>query len=260
MILSKGNNKFTNNKYSYWEWSAPILQTYEELLSKFKELKLEGRIIKDIRCVGMAYNWREDDIADCVYNVLDEMTNEQRGSLKNPRAFLPEGIYLLRWAEIAEPMLIEFEDGDILAIDYSEGSSIRIDMNTIPKNISFGTNRPTVHADKLFDDIIGKEIVAVDITTSTEYPEFTASYGLTLDEQMSYIIDFSIRCSSTDSYYPHHSLFFTSHYDYGVVELKDCNNETMKVHAPDIKQIVEGFIEDELLDSQEEFDDWNEEN
>ena len=72
-----------------------------------------------------------------------------------------------------------------------------------------------------------------------------------------YIIGFSIRCRSTDSYYPHNSLFFTSHYDYGVVELKDCNGETLKVHAPDLKQIVEGFIEDEILDSQEEFDDWD---
>lgn len=257
MILSKGNNKFTNNTYSYWEWSAPILQTYDEILSKFKELKLEGRIIKDIRCVGMAYNWTDDNIANCVYNMLDEMANEQRKSLKNSRAFLPDGIYLLRWAEIDEPMLIEFEDGDILAIDYSEGSSIRIDMNTIPKNISFGTNRPTVHADKLFEDIIGKEIVAVDITTSTESPDFTASHGLTLDEQPSYVIGFSIRYRTTDSYYPHNLLFFTSRYDYGVVELKDWNNETLKVHAPDIKRIVEGFIENEVLDSQEEFDDWN---
>ena len=186
------------------------------------------------------------------------MAKEQRKSLKNPRAFLPEEIYLLRWAEIDEPLLIEFEDGDILAIDYSEGSSVRIDMNTIPRDISFGTNRPTVHADKLFNDIIGKEIVAVDITTSTESPDFTASHGLTLDEKASYIIGFSIRCCATESYYPHTSLFFTSDYDYGVVELKDCNNETLKVHAPDIKQIVEGFIEEELLDSQEEFDDWNE--
>ena len=257
MILSKGNNEFTNNTYSYWEWSAPILQTYDEILSKVKELKLEGRTIKNIYCVGMAYNWTDDNIANCVYNAVDGMSNNQRQSLKNPRAFLPEGVYLLRWAEIDEPLLIEFEDGDVLAIDYSEGSSVRIDINTVPKNISFGTNRPTVNADKLFNDIIGKEIVALDITTSTESPDFTASYGLTLDEQASYIIGFSIRYRSTDSYYPHNSLFFTSHYDYGVVELKDCNNETLKVHAPDIKQIVEGFIEDEILDSQEEFDDWD---
>ncbi len=255
MILSKGNNKFTNNTYSYWEWSTPILQTHDELINKIRELKLKGRIVKNLRFVGMAYNWDDDRLSDCVYNTLGGMTEEQRKMLKNPKAFLPEGIFLLRWAEIDEPLLIEFEDGDVLAIDYSEGSSVRIDMNTIPKNISFGTNRPTAHADKLFNDIIGKEIVAVDVTMSTQSPDFTASYGLTLNEQTSYIIGFSIRYRATDSYYPHNSLFFTSCYDYGVVELKDWNNETLKVHAPDVKQIVEGFIENEILDSQEEFDD-----
>ena len=258
MILSKGNNKFTNNTYSYWEWSAPILQTHDEIIAKLKELKLEGRKIKSVRFVGMAYNWRDDEIGEYVYNSLDRMTKEQRGNLKNPRAFLPEGIFLPRWAEIDEPFLIEFEDGDVLAIDYSEGSSIRIDMNTIPKNISFGTNRPTAHADKLFNDIIGKEIVAVDITTSTVSPDFTGSYGLDLGEQSSYIVGFHIRYSEESSCYPQNSLYFTSHWDYGIVELKDYSGETMKIHAPDVKAIVRGFIEEKLLNSDEEFDSWDE--
>lgn len=257
MILSKGNNRFLNGAYSYWEWSAPILQTPDEIIAKLKELKLEGRKIKNVHCVGMAYNWRDDEIAESVYNSLDGMTKEQRRMLKNPKAFLPEGIFLLRWAEIDEPFLIEFEDGDVLAIDYSEGSSVRIDMNTIPKDISFGTNRPTVYADKLFDDIIGKEIVAVDITTSTVSPDFTASHGLSLDEQSSYIVGLYIRCREEGSYYPQNSLYFTSDLDYGIVELKDCSGETLKVHAPDVKKIVKGFIEDDVLESQEEFD-WDE--
>ena len=258
MILSKGNNKFKNNVFSYWEWSAPILQTHDEIIDKLKELKLEGRKIKNVHCVGMAYNWRDDEIGESVYNSLDRMTKEERKRLKNPRAFLPEGIFLLKWAEIDEPLLIEFEDGDVLAIDYSEGSSVRIDINTIPKNITFGTNRPTIHADKLFDDMIGKEIVAVDITTSTVSPDFTASHGLGLNEQSSYIVGLNIRYREESSYYPHNSLYFTSDLDYGVVELKDYNGEILKVHAPDVREIVEGFIEDKLLNSQEEFDDWDE--
>lgn len=257
MILSKGNNKFTNNVFSYWEWSAPILQTHNEIIAKLKELKLEGRTIKNIRCVGMAYNWRDDDIADSIYNVLDRMTPKQRCDLPNSKAFLPEGVYLLRWIEIDEPLLIEFEDGDVLAIDYSEGSSVRIDMNTIPNNITFGTNSPTIHTDKLFGDIIGKQIVAVDITTSTVSPDFTASHGLHLDEQEAYIVGLYIRYREKSAYYPHNSLYFASHLDYGIVELKDYSGETMKIHAPDVKNIVEGFIEDDILNSHEEFE-WDE--
>ncbi len=257
MILSKGNNKFLNNEFCYWEWSAPVLQTHDEIIAKLKELKLEGRVVKNIRCFGMAYNWRDDEIGEFVYNKLDNMTKEQRNSLKNPRAFLPEGIYLLRWAEIDEPLLIEFEDGDVLAIDYSEGSSVRIDMNTIPKDITFGTNPQTIHAEKLFEDIIGKEIVAIDVTMSTISPDFTASHGLELKEQPSYITGLYIRYRYESGYYPHSSLYFTSNYDYGVVELKDHNNGIMKIHAPDVKDVVRGFIEDELLESQNEFDEWD---
>ena len=254
MILSKGNNKFTDNVFSYWEWSAPILQTHDEVISKLAELKLEGRIVKDVRCIGMAYNWRKDDIVECVYNKLERMMPEQRGALQNPEAFLPEGVKLLRWVEIDEPLLIEFEDGDILAIDYSEGSSIRMDMNTIPKNIYYGTNKPTIHANILFENIIGKEIVSVEVITSTVMPEFTGSHGLSLNEQQSYITGVQIRYREGDFYYPQNSLYFTSYMDYGIVELKNHNGEIMKIHAPEVKEVVKGFIEKEVLDSQEEFD------
>jgi len=35
MILSNGKNKFQNNEFSFWEWSAPILQTHEEVVAGF---------------------------------------------------------------------------------------------------------------------------------------------------------------------------------------------------------------------------------
>ena len=56
MILSNGKNKFPNNEFSFWEWSAPILQTHEEVVAKIKELKLQGRVIKSFYTVGMGYN------------------------------------------------------------------------------------------------------------------------------------------------------------------------------------------------------------
>ena len=53
MIISDGKNNFENNEYSYWEWSAPVLQTYGEVVSKIKELNLQGRVIKNFYTVGM---------------------------------------------------------------------------------------------------------------------------------------------------------------------------------------------------------------
>ena len=62
MILSDGKNKFPNNEFSFWEWSAPILQTHKEVVAKIKELKLQGRVIKSFYTVGMGYNWTDDNI------------------------------------------------------------------------------------------------------------------------------------------------------------------------------------------------------
>lgn len=254
MILSESRNNFENNEFSYWDWSAPVLQTHDEIISKIRELNLNGRKIKDVHCIGMAYNWCDDSISNRVYDKLKEMTYEQRCALPNPRAFLPDGVYLSRWIEIDEPFLIEFEDGDVLAIDYSEGSSVRMELNTIPKSISFGTNRPTIHANRMFEDIIGKEISSVEVITSTEEPEFTGAYGLNLNEQDSYIVGLNIRCCGGDFNRIRNSLCFTSWFDYGIVEMRDYKDEIVEINAPDIAEVVKGFIDEDVLKSQEEFD------
>ena len=255
MILSDGKNNFKNNEFSYWEWSAPILQTHDEIISKISELNLIGRKIKDVRCIGMAYNWCDYEIDDRIYRKLEDMTPEQRSALPNPCPYLPEGLYLSRWIEIDEPFLIEFEDGDILGIDYSEGSSVRMELNTIPKNISFGTNQPTIYANKLFEDIIGKEISSIEVTISTKEPEFTGSHGLTLDAQSVYVVGLCMRYREKgDMNYIPDSLYFSSYADYGIVEIRDDTDKTMDIHAPDIADVVKGFISDEVLFSKEEFD------
>ena len=49
MIISEGKNNYKNNEFAFWEWSAPILQTHEEVTAKIKELKLQGRKITRIQ-------------------------------------------------------------------------------------------------------------------------------------------------------------------------------------------------------------------
>ena len=136
MIISEGKNNFKNNEFTFWEWSAPILQTHEEVTAKIKELKLQGRKIKNFYSVGMGYNWTDDAIGSAIYNVLESMINEKQISKNGPFSFLPQGVHISRYVEIDEPFLIEFEDGDILGVDYSEGSSVRLEMNTIPTSKS----------------------------------------------------------------------------------------------------------------------------
>ena len=246
MIISEGKNNFKNNEFTFWEWSAPILQTHDEVTAKIKELKLQGRKIKNFYSVGMGYNWTDDTIGSAIYNVLEGMINEKQISSKGPFPFLPHGVYISRYVEIDEPFLIEFEDGDVLGIDYSEGSSVRLEMNTIPKDIHYGTNRQTFHPNVLFDSLIGREIVAVEVTTSTECDDFTWSHGLDIDEQDAYITKIAIVCKK-DRDWEREKLEFSSFFDYGVVALTDGAGSIITIHAPDIKDVVDGFIDEETL-------------
>ena len=252
MILSDGKNNFPNNEFSFWEWSAPVLQTHEEVMAKIKELKLQGRVIKGFYSVGMGYNWTDDNIGEAIYNTTERMIKENRISSKGPFPFLPEGVYIPRYAEIDEPFLIEFEDGDILGVDYSEGSCVRMEMNSIPKDIKFGTNRRTFHPNVLFSSLIGRELVAVEVTTSTELDEFTWSHGLDIGEQDAYITKISFVCRK-DREWEREKLEFTSWCDYGIVGITDYEGAPLKIHAPDVKEVVAGFIDEETLNLQDDF-------
>ena len=236
MILSNGKNNFKNNEFSYWEWSAPILQTHDEVISKIKELQLQGRIIKSFYTVGMGYNWNSYAIEEAVYRKIEDKQISPEG----PSTFLPQGVHISRYAEIDEPFLIEFEDGDVFGIDYSEGSSVRMEMNTIPKNIHFGTNRNNFQPNVLFGSLIGKEIIAVEVTTSTECDDFTRAHGLKIGKQDAYITKISIVCKQGGER-EREKLEFSSLDDYGVVTLTDQTGKTKTIHAPDVKEVVEGL-------------------
>lgn len=252
MIFSKGKNNYPNNEFNYWEWSAPVLQTHDDVMQKIRELKLQGRIIKGFYTVGMGYNWTDYNIGEAIYISLKRMIEERCITQEASFPFLPEGVYIPRYAEIDEPFLIEFEDGDILGIDYSEGSSVRMELNTIPKDIKFGTNRRTFYPNVLFGSLIGREIVAIEVTTSTELDDFTYSHGLDIGEQDAYITKVSIVCKKAEEW-ECEKLQFSSCFDYGIVEVTDCEGETLKIHAPDIRDVVSGFVDENVLNLKDDY-------
>ncbi len=247
MILSKGNNAFPDNRFDYWSWSAPILQTPEEVIQKVHELQLVDRVVKNIIAVGMGYNWNDYSIGEAVYQAIERMHPLLKEQVPNPDAFLPKGIEIPCFAEIDEPLLIQFEDGDTLCICYDEGSCVRMELNTIPASIQPGTNRKTFHAERLFNDMIGKRIIAVEVTASTQCPDFTGSHGLTKDEQPSYINKVEIVYDDGSIYWPKRRLSFTSDMDYGWVSLVDYSGRTIGIPTEKVPWIVEGFIDPELL-------------
>ena len=232
MIQSKGNNQFKDNKFDFWTWSAPILQTQEEVVAAVHELKLIGRTIKDIQAVGQGYDLRYDyfhDIIEAIYNGDDKALE----SMDFPCSI-----------EIDDPLLIMFNDGDILGIDYSEGSSIRMEMNTLPWGIRRGIASRNFHANRLFRDILGSRIDDIIIASSINQPSFTGSYGMALEDQSSYLNGFSLICHGAgpgfEAAVPM-EFTFEAMFDYGCVSL---NRQSSPVTLPAarLREILDGYM------------------
>ena len=233
MIHSHGNNQFKDNEFDYWTWSAPILQTHEEVVDKVEELKLVGRTIKDIQAIGYNYSITS---ADCFYDIFTAIQRGDDNALETLE--FPCGIL------VDEPILIQFEDGDILGIDFSESSSIRMELNTLPWNLNYGINRPNFHVNRMFKDILGRRIGDVFITTSMNPEIFTGSHGLKLPEQSSYVNSISFQCmyNGQNRNIPGLvKLVFESDLDYGWVCMEN-ESSMMTLPGKCIREIMEGYL------------------
>ncbi len=242
MIRSKGTNEFENNKFSFWAWSADVLQTPKEVMEKVRELKLVGRVVRDIITIDMAYNWTDNGICESIFNQMEIMHPVLRGQIPNPDDFLPNGVELMCYAEIDDPLLIEFEDGDVLAISFDDGSCVRMGLNEIPRSINGGPHGKNFHANRLFRDMIGKPICAVEVTASTEEPEFTFSHGLVLEEQPEYVTEICLVYEDGSHCLPRRKLSFQAEYDFCWVSLVDHDGAAVKVPTSQVPWITEGYL------------------
>jgi hypothetical protein len=48
-------------------------------------------------------------------------------------------------------------------------------------------------------------------------------------------------------------LQFSSSFDYGIVEVTDCEGEMLKIHAPDIRDVVSGFVDENVLNLKDDY-------
>jgi hypothetical protein len=205
MLKGPGNDIFENDIFDWYSWSADILQSPEEARNRFNSLNLRGKIISDITSVGYAYNLEEYRLAENCH----------------------------RFAEIDHPMVISFDDGDRLEIEFSEGSSVRISKNCLPKGIKPSIIFKNFDAARLFSPCLGQELVDIEVTTTDTYPEFTGSFGMTLDEEKSDYIETVILLLSHGL-----KLKFEAFYDYGWVTATDEMGAPLKINFKDLKQAL----------------------
>lgn len=192
--------------YNFNKWDAKLIQDPIELMKELNGFNIKHKQIKSIIIIGHVFDL--EDIID-PYDLEGNMV------------VFDDDEYI-RCVQIDAPFIIEFDDGDRLELDYSEGSSIKVGLNTLPKNIK-GHIEENVDGNIFFSDCIGEEIIgyAVEMEDGPFDWYFTGSCGTELDWNKDLYIS-KLRILLTD----HFSLEFTNFHDYGEVALLKYNFET----------------------------------
>ncbi len=153
-----------DNIFSSQEWSADTMVDPGEIRDLLDSFELAGRKIKDLRFVGMDYAHSRDFIEDIAYHQLKQYEEEERHRRADYDNIDPGTVYK-RYAEIDEPLLIRFEDGNRFEIDTPQEPEFRFSMNCIPWFIGEGTNLRNIDANVLFSSCIGKTIKEAVVET-----------------------------------------------------------------------------------------------
>ena len=223
-------------KFDFNKWSVPLIQEPNELMQKLKELNIIGRKIVKIKCVGLCYNFRKEQIEESTYSYYEERKTENLEKILDYDN-IPNTTMLQRYVEIDEPIIFYLDNGDRFEIDYSFGSTIKIGKNSLPENIECGINLPNADMNVVFSNCLGKEIKGFEIGMSNflindfistwEEPEIE---NLEYKEQNAYISELKIHLN--DCIY----LEFYSFYDYGEVVVKERRDEDTRISWEGLKK------------------------
>lgn len=217
--------QFENTKFDWKEWNVPIITTPLELRKTFEEMKLSNRVIKSMRFLGCCYNEELGNMTIDYKNDDDETD---------------------RYAEIDQPLIIQFEDGDVFALDFSDFSTVKCGLNTIPHNVEASFNPEDVDANILFSDLIGGKIDSIGIEDTDFYNscEHTGSHGFEIDEnqdqyiaQITFYINNTKTITSAKKETIYYQLVFYVCWDYGEVYEKTFANGIQKIKYKELKKM-----------------------
>ncbi len=231
--VTKNYDCYEKGVFSWRTWSAPILFSPVELKERMDSFRLEGRKIADLKLVGLNYCLQS-------YNLEALLLKDTDGNEQIIDYEAPIGIY----AEIDEPLLIRFEDGDVLEILEETDGEHRVSMNRIPWDIKAGTNFPNIDASVFFKDCIGRIITEVELNTCdlSEREDYFQPWN-PAEDQTNFVKYIILRFDDGNG------LKFSGWLDFCNVDYVDCNNnyirKTFKEIAPayyDLDSVLEDVL------------------
>lgn len=183
--------------YDFDKWNEKIIQEPNELMRKLKSLNINGKTIKNIIVLGIV-----SDLGNLgIYP--DQIEYIKNDDLKE----------YSRIVRIDDPVIIEFSDGNKLEVDYTDGSTIKIGMNSLPEDLIRYCSKQ-IDGNIFFSNCINKEIVGFSVEMEDgEYSfDFTGAHGVELDdEQELFISNFKLILNDNTS------IKFNPFYDYGEI-------------------------------------------
>jgi hypothetical protein len=232
MIKIGGDNIFRDNIFDWFSWAADVFQTPAELKTAFDSLGVIGKRISGIVTVGGNRYFSNDYIEEIMFQQAESLSDGERNGI-DPHFWYDPLFTFGRTIEIDEPFVIIFEDDARLEIDFSEGSSVAIGMNSIPTGIEPAVYSRNFNPTKFFSVCVGQKVLGIEINTTNEIPMFTGSHGLTLNEnQEEFIKSFNLVLSGGVK------LRFQPDFDYGIVTATDYEGKTLDITLGEMEKIV----------------------
>ena len=229
IYFSSGKNDFKDNMFDAEEWSAPTMVEPNVIKTRLASMKLEGRKIKRMKLIGLSYMHTPEWIEESAYNVLDQLEEEERQKRSDYHNIAPEMLFG-RKAMVDEPLLIEFEDGNVFEIKTPQQPEFRFSMNCIPWGIDAGTNLPNLDADVMFSPCIGKTVKSVEANTFiTDTDPFLNDYIDDGHSRRELVSDIVLRLDDGNG------IRIGGWLDYCEIDLIDENNQLLMIPFRELK-------------------------
>lgn len=218
-------------EYDFNKWDVKLIQEPNELLETLKTFNLKYKKIKSIQLIGPDSNYT-DYLEEIIYNRTED---EELGDLEN----FKDDYMFDRFIEIDEPIIIEFESGDKLEIDYSECGSLKVGLNSLPNELKSFYGYNNLNGNVIFSNCLGEQLNGFAVHMQDEFElsrDFTGAHGIEEPkDQKSYVSGFSLVLSN------HIYINFTNFFDYGYVWISDYLG---KIDQIAWKELKNGIIAD----------------
>lgn len=185
MIISTGKDGFVNNTFDKYRWSANTYETAEEIHSCFRALGIFGKTVKGVSAIGAMAGYSLGSWKDIAVGTLRKagiITEYEVKYLPTRKTVklndgsvhdlddcldLLKNVSTERKVRLYEPLLILFEDGDVLELLPCAPRGLRIGFNTLPKEMRDGLNRCEFDVGALFNQFLSScKLKTVEIRSS----------------------------------------------------------------------------------------------